>query len=103
MKVILERKRSGVYAIGEFDPVSKTMVVKQGATVSSDIHYTEKFRGARTIEEFRNKYVVDGKTVMDVSFRSASTAANFVTGGSTNGLVAWKTEDCKPIREILGK
>ncbi|EFA23833.1 hypothetical protein BIFGAL_02942 [Bifidobacterium gallicum DSM 20093 = LMG 11596] len=37
----------------------------------------------------------------DVHFKSASTAANFVTGASTNGMAAWKTKDGKSIKDAL--
>jgi hypothetical protein len=39
----------------------------------------------------------------DVIFKSASTAANFVTGSSTNGLTSWKTEEGKAIRGYYKK
>ena len=37
----------------------------------------------------------------DMVFKSASTAANFVTGSSTNGLTAWKDKDGRTIKEII--
>ena len=103
MKVILKRRNSDIFAIGEFDTSTKAIIVKKGAVVSDAIHYTEKFRGSRTIEELRERYVVDRKTTQDITFNSASTAANFVTGGSTNGLIAWKTESGISIREAMKK
>lgn len=36
----------------------------------------------------------------DITFRSASTAANFVTGNMTNGLLYWKLEDGSPLITI---
>ena len=101
MKVILERKKTNIYAIGDFDVETKALVVLKGAKVSSDIHRTDKFRGANTIEKHRAEYVVEGLTVKDATFKRASTAANFVTGSSTNGLTAWKTEDGRTLKEVL--
>ena len=41
--------------------------------------------------------------LIDVAFKSASTAANFVTGSSTNGLTAWKDSDGKTIKDIISQ
>lgn len=51
-------------------------------------HMTKEARKART-----DKNIVDdtGKVLKDVWFNSASSAAQFVTGNSTNGMRQWKT------------
>ena len=100
MKVFLERKRTNISAQGEFDPITKTLTVFKGSTLSESIAYTEKFRGAATIEKHRAGIVENNVLLKDVVFKSASTAANFVTG-STNGLTAWKTSDGKAIRDLI--
>ena len=105
MKVFLKRKRnSEIDAKGIYDPETGALTVLKGSKVSGEIHFTKTFRGANKIDQFWDEYV-DGIIVKcDVTFKSASTAANFVTGGSTNGLIAWKTEDGKALREsIKGK
>ena len=38
-----------------------------------------------------------------MKFKSPSTAANFVTGRSTNGLIAWKNIDKKTIKELINE
>ena len=101
MIVRLIRARSGVDAKGVFDSDTGSLTVLSGSKVSNDIRYTEKSKGAKTIEINRSKYVKNGIVYKDAPFKSASTAANFVTGGITNGLVAWKTEDGKALREII--
>ncbi len=101
MKVYLERKRNNISAQGDFNPETKALTVLKGSQVSDTIAYTEKFRGAATIEKHRAGNIKDGKLIKDITFKSASTAANFVTGSSTNGLTAWKTEEGKAIREIV--
>lgn len=72
MKVYIVRERSGVNAKGEFDPTTRSLTVLKGNVLQTD-----------------------------VAFKSASTAANFVTGTSTNGLTAWKDKDGKTIKEII--
>ena len=39
----------------------------------------------------------------DVTFRSSSTAASFVTGSIANGMRVWKLKDGKPLGSIQGK
>lgn len=102
MKVILRRRNTNIYATGEYNPETKALTVLSGSMVSETIRHTDKFRGAKTIVKNRENSVVDGKTVIDMHFKSPSTAANFVTGSSTNGLTAWKTEDGKTLKEFLG-
>jgi hypothetical protein len=101
MKLFLRRRNSKINAVGDYDPDSKKFVVKKGTVVSDMVAHSEKFRGANTIERYRDEYVKEGVVIKDVVFKSASTAANFVTGASTNGLTAWKTEDGVPLKELL--
>ena len=101
MKVYIVRERSGVNANGEFDPTTRSLTVLKGSVLSSTIAYTEKFRGAKSIEKSREGVLKGNVLQTDVAFKSASTAANFVTGTSTNGLTAWKDKDGKTIKEII--
>ena len=101
MKVYLMRERSGIKATGEFDPNTKAVKVLKGSVLSSSVAHTEKFRGAKSIEKSREGVLTDNVLQKDVSFKSASTAANFVTGSSTNGLTAWKNKEGKTIKEII--
>ena len=100
MKVYLVRERKRINAVGEYDMETKALTVKKGSRVSEGIAYTEKFRGAKTIEKDRAGTVKDHIVTKDISFKSASTAANFVTGTSTNGKIAWKDENGKSLKEI---
>lgn len=100
MKLYLKTK-TGADATGEFDPVSKELTVKKGSQVSADVHTDGKFRSANSVLKYREQYC-DGTTVKkDVVFKSASTAANFVTGRSTNGLITWKSSDGKTLKSLL--
>ena len=99
--MFINRTRSGVDATGEYDPDTKECIVKKGSKVSAEVAHSEKFRGANTIEKYRAEYVKGGVVSKDVHFKSASTAANFVTGASTNGMTAWKTKDGKSIKDAL--
>lgn len=100
MILYLIRKKNNVSATGEYDPSTKRLTVLKGSRVSDDIAYTETFRGAGTIEKNRTNTVKNSLVVEDITFKSASTAANFVTGRSTNGLIAWKDENGRTLKEI---
>lgn len=101
MKVYLKRKRIGVNATGEFDPTTRSLIVLSGSIVSKDVAHSEKFRGAKTIERTREGIIQDCILQKDIAFKSPSTAGNFVTGRSVNGLVTWKAEDGRTVKEIL--
>ncbi len=102
MEVYLIRKRNNsVDARGVYDPTTGALTVLKGSKVSGEIRFTKTFRGAKTIDKLWDEHI-EGTTVKaDVTFKSASTAANFVTGGSTNGLTAWKTKEGKTIKEAI--
>ncbi|RFZ79817.1 DUF4357 domain-containing protein [Lacrimispora amygdalina] len=103
MRVYLKREKSGVNATGEYNAETKELTVLKGSTVCDRIAYSDKFRGANTVEKYRNETVNDGVVKKDITFKSASTAANFVTGSSTNGLVAWKDGNGKKLKEALAE
>ena len=101
MKLYIKRQKSGSDAVAEFDKVAGTVTVLKGSHVSDRVAHTEKFRGAKSIEKSRAEYVEDGVVVMDAVFKSSSTAANFVTGTSSNGLTSWKDENGTTLKAIL--
>lgn len=103
MKVFLIRMKTGINANAEFNPDTKSVTVLKGSILSDAVAHTEKFRSAKSIEKSRDGVMKGNVLQKDVTFKSASTAANFVTGSSTNGLVAWKDKDGRTIKEIISK
>ncbi len=101
MELFIIRKKGNVNACAEYDASAKRFVVLKGSKVSDEISYSEKFRGSKSIEKNRIGTVVDGLVVSDVEFKSASTAANFVCGSSTNGLTAWKDKNGVCLKRLL--
>lgn len=101
MKLYISRPKKGIEAVCEFSPEAKTFTVLQGSRVSTEIAHSEKFRGAASILKSRAGSVKDRIVINDIVFKSASTAANYVTGSSTNGLTAWKNEKGISLKEIL--
>lgn len=103
LKLFLSREKSGIKAEAKFNVEKKEFVVLKGSMVSTKITHSEKFRGAKSIEAAREGVVKDGKVMKDIAFKSASTAANFVTGASTNGLIVWKDKDGNTLKSIISE
>lgn len=103
MHLILSRKNAGEYAECEYDPNTKKVIVYKGAKVSNGVSSSETFKAGEKIIELRKKYIVNGVLVQNIEFLSASTAANFITGCSTNGMLAWKNKDGVNLKTILFK
>lgn len=103
MRLYLIRPRTKINAVAEYNKITGGVTVLKGSVVSDNIAYSEKFRGAKSIEKSREGIVVKCIVSQDIAFKSASTAANFVTGASTNGLSAWKNEEGKSLKSIIAE
>ena len=103
MKLYLKRTRSAIDASAEYDMENESFVVLKGSIVSATIANSPKFRGAKSIQKTRDGAIDGTKVIKDISFKSASTAANFVTGASTNGLIVWKDASGKTLKSILAE
>ncbi len=103
MDLIIESKNKGYSAKAKYDIDKKTFVVLKGSSVSAEVAQSEKFRGASSIISAREKYVKNGVVSEDVTFKSSSTAANFITGRSTNGMITWKDKNGTKLKDLLFK
>lgn len=101
MDLILESKSKGYSARAKYDTITKAFVVLQGSKVSDEVAQSEKFRGTKSIISTREKYVKDGVVKENVTFKSSSTATNFITGRSTNGLITWKDKNGTKLKELF--
>lgn len=102
MKLYLSRESKSINAVVEWDQVSNTFTVLKGSLVSDSIATNTTFRSVKTIEKIRgNGNVVDRKLMINVTFKSASSAANFITGSSTNGLTALKDNKGRTLKSII--
>lgn len=101
MRLYIKRSKANIDATAEYNPESKDFVVLAGSKVSEKIAYSEKFRGSKSIEKSRLGTVENSLVICDVVFKSASTAANYVCGSSTNGLTAWKDENGTTLKCLI--
>jgi hypothetical protein len=95
MKIYLKGRENQFDAKGVISKDGKVTVLK-GSRVKEV--YSEKIP-SEAVKARNNTKMKEFIIDEDIVFESASTAAAFVTGNSTNGLRAWKTEK----REELGK
>ena len=103
MKFYLRNRKKSFDAVAEYDAHKKTFIVLKGSRVSDMISNSPSFHGTKKIAKLRSEYVQNGVDVFrDVVFKSPSTAANFVTGTSTNGCLAWKDEAGHTFKELFG-
>lgn len=100
MRVYLTSKKSNIAAVADYVLETKECIVKQGSILSENIATSKTFKGSKAVSKAREGVVEECKLLRDVLFNSPSTAANFVTGNSTNGILAWKNENGIPIRKI---
>lgn len=101
MRVYMHGKNKGIHATAEYNPETKTCTVLKGSCVSTTVTFSGTFRGGASIEKARYGNVENNVVIKDVSFKSASSAANFVTGTSTNGLKVWKDIDGRCLKELI--
>ena len=102
---ILHTTKNGVQAFGVYD--GERFEVLEGSEIDmSRICHSESVEKQRqTAIQNENIVSVGDKynLKVSVSFKSPSTAAMFVLGGSTNGWIEWKNKDGKTLDELFRK
>ena len=100
IRVFIKSKSTDVYAEAVYE--GETMTVLPGGKISTD--FASHIHGGRKAKSFRNstEYVDSDRTIIkECVFTSPSTAAQFVTGRSINGYVAWKVDAKKNLGKYL--
>ena len=101
IRVFLKSTKGDYDATALFNISSKEITILKDSLVSPIIA-GGMFRSSNSVKKQREKTVTkDNKLTEDVLFKSPSSAANFVTGRSTNGLIAWKTEKGLTLKKLL--
>ena len=92
ISIRISSKKSGAHAEGVY--LGSSVIVKAGGVICGD--FAEHIKGgkeAKTLRADRTCVSPEGVILKDCEFNSPSTAAQFVTGRSTNGYEAWKVEN----------
>lgn len=100
IRVYISTRGNACYAEAVYS--GDVITVLPGGKISSD--FAEHIRGGKEAKEKRNNpdYVdKSGRIIRECEFTSPSTAAQFITGRSTNGYGAWKVEKKISLGEYL--
>ena len=91
IKVTISNRSSKCHAEAEYS--ESGIVVKKGGLINLD--FAAHIKGGKAAKSFREDAIFvseNGTILKDCPFSSPSTAAQFVTGRSTNGYAAWKVD-----------
>ncbi len=100
IEVIAKGRNMRYDAVGTYD--GKGLTVLKGSRISATM--ASKMNPVAVKLRARKDTVDDGFVLQrDVTFRSASTAASFVTGSIANGMRVWKLKDGKPLSNLQEK
>lgn len=102
-KIYLKSTAGLFNAEGEYD--DGTVIVRKGSKIQTKLASHTHGGEAKTKALRENRSIVDANGVVleNCSFSSPSTAANFVTGRSSNGYVAWRVDDKNNLGKFLGR
>ena len=100
IEVIAKGRNMRYDAVGMYD--GKGLTVLKGSRISATV--ASKMNPVAVKLRARKDTVDYGFVLQrDVTFRSASTAASFVTGSISNGMRVWKLKDGKPLSNLQEK
>lgn len=101
MKLILKSKKNLHYAEAEWD--GEQIIVLSGSRINPIVAFPKMSEEIKHMRE--DQAIVDkqNKLLIDVKFASPSSAAQFVTGRSVNGYIAWRPDDKMSLKEYLKK
>lgn len=78
------------------------VTVLKGSRIN--LGFSEAFKPSEIVRNAINDRALVGENGVlkkDITFESLSTAATFVAGRTSNGMITWKTPDGKYVRETL--
>lgn len=100
VKIYLKAKNGNYDATANYE--DGKIIIQKGSKIQLD--FADHIRGGKTAKKFReNKEYVDntGTVIKNCEFNSPSTAAQFVTGRSTNGHIAWKVDKKTSLKKYI--
>ena len=101
MKVVLKSNRHQHYATGDYE--NNTITVFKGSQINTDITYGKMPKRIIALRNDRRLVSETGIVLVDLVFNSPSEAAQFITGRSVNGYIAWRIDDKISLKEYRNK
>lgn len=99
VKVVLNSRSGSHRAEGIFD--NDTVTVRQGSKICLIDSYANLPPMVKAKRHDSNVVGDDGVVKQDICFDSPTAAAQFVTGRSVNGYIAWRPENKMSLKEYL--
>ena len=99
MKLYLNSKTDAHSAIAEYDGVSVTVL--KGSKINLAVKYPQLPKYILNQRNDDNLVSSTGIVLRDVTFNSPTAAAQFVTGRSTNGYIAWRPNNNMSLKEYI--
>lgn len=96
MNVYMKGRDNQFDAFGIYE--GKVLTVKKGSRITENVSKKIQPIVLRLRED--SETVSNNILLKDVTFRSPSTAASFVSGTISNGMVKWKDKNGTPLRRI---
>ena len=101
MKLFYGSKKRNFLAKADY--IENKIIVLKGSTISEKIDNFRISKVALSIRENKNIVNSEYELLKNVEFKSLSTAAQFVSGASVNGLKVWKDSHGNPIKNYIIK
>lgn len=101
MKLILKSKKNLHYAEAEWD--GEHIIVLSGSKINPTVAFPQMSEELKHMREDRAIVNEQHVLLVDMKFASPSSAAQFVTGRSVNGYIAWRPDDKMSLKEYLKK
>ena len=77
------------------------ITVLAGSQINMELVYPKMPTLVKEKRDDRGIVSADGKLLVDVTFDTPTSAAQFVTGRSVNGYIAWRVDDKVSMKEFL--
>ena len=97
MKITLKSKRNTHYAIADFE--NGIVTVLKDSKICLPTAFNKMSRDAYDARKDSSLVNEKGVVLKNIQFKSVTTAAQFVTGRSVNGLIAWRIDDKISLKE----
>lgn len=101
MKLVLKSKKNLHYAEATWD--GEQIIVLSGSKINPIVAFPQMSEEIKHMREDRKIVNEQNELLVDVKFTSPSSAAQFVTGRSVNGYIAWRPDDKMSLKEYLKK
>ena len=101
MKLYLNSRNGTHSATAEYNENSVTVLA--GSIVNMELLYPKMPPLVKEKRDDRSIVSADGKLLVDVTFDTPTSAAQFVTGRSVNGYIVWRPDNNMSLKQYLEK